>query len=279
MKLSVVTAVRNGAGTIGTCLGSVGRQAQPRGPNDVFQVEHVVEDGASTDGTVAVAERGGRHVRVFSERDRSLYDGMNKGIRHATGEVIGTLNADDFYFRPGSLAEVANAMADSAVSVCHGNVAYVDAGNPARVVRVWRGGPCSTEKLRRGWMPPHPTFFVRRDCYEHYGLYREDLGTAADYELMLRFLLKHGVRSVYVPELWVAMRTGGASNATLSGRLRANRMDRRAWSVNGLRPSPLLRLAKPVRKLPQYARIGARGLQAEISRFLEGCQSAAAASS
>lgn len=120
-------------------------------------------------------------------------------------------------------------------------------------------------------MPPHPTFFVRRQCYARYGLYREDLGTAADYELIVRFLARERLRSVYVPSLWVAMRTGGASNATFAGRLRANGMDRKAWMINGLRPSPLFRLMKPARKLPQYARVRARDLSTEIALFLEDC--------
>jgi glycosyltransferase len=129
------------------------------------------------------------------------------------------------------------AFADPAVAACYGDLCYVDRADPARVVRYWRAGAFRPERFARA-MPPHPTFFVRRRLYHKLGLYREDLGTAADYELMLRFLLKHGVRAAYLPAVLVHMRTGGASNISWRARLAANRMDRQAWRVNGLRPYP-----------------------------------------
>lgn len=265
MKISIVTTVRNSADTIETCLRSVAMQ------DDIqrkFEIEHIVADGASDDGTAERAMEFSEDVRVVSEPDRSLFDGMNKGIRRASGDVIGTLNADDFYFHKSALGEVARAMSDPTVEVCHGNVVYVDAVNPARIVRVWRGGAASIVRMRRGWMPPHPSFFVRKGCYERFGIFREDLGTAADYELMVRFLVKEKARSVYVPNLWVAMRTGGASNASLHGRVKANGMDLKAWTVNELRPAPLFRVLKPARKIPQYLRYGARNLSDDIRGFL-----------
>jgi glycosyltransferase len=123
-----------------------------------------------------------------------------------------------------------------------------------RVVRYWRSGHHHPNLFYRGWMPPHPAFFAKRECYARLGGYRLDLGTSADYELMLRFLLKGGVRAAYVPEVLVCMRTGGLSNVTWKARWRANRMDRRAWEVNGLRPRPWTLLMKPLRKLPQWWR-------------------------
>jgi glycosyltransferase len=143
------------------------------------------------------------------------------------------------------------AFADPAVAACYGDLCYVDRTDPARVVRYWRAGAFRPERFRQGWMPPHPTFFVRRRLYAELGVYREDLGTAADYELMLRFL-KHGVRLAYIAEVLVHMRRGGASNASWRARLAANRMDRQAWRVNGLRPYPWTTWVKPLRKVGQW---------------------------
>lgn len=239
MKFSIVTTVYNGASTIETALTSVAKQERITTGGYRFEVEHLVIDAGSIDGTTEKVGSYPAPIRAITEPDRGVYHGMNKGITRAEGDIIGILNADDFYFYESTLVEVAQAFADPAVDVCHGNVVYVDSDEPSRGLRVWRGSPASIARMRRGWMPPHPTFFVRRECYERCGLFREDLGTAADYELMVRFLVRERLRAVYLPDLWVAMRTGGASNASLRARLRANRMDLAAWRVNELRPAPL----------------------------------------
>ena len=135
-----------------------------------------------------------------------------------------------------------------------GDLVYVDANDTDRVVRYWRSWDYKPKKFYWGWMPPHPTFFVRREVYERCGLFNPDLGTAADYELMLRFLVRYKITSAYLSEIIIKMRSGGASNASLINRLRANRMDRLAWEVNGLRPYPWTLWMKPLRKIPQYFR-------------------------
>lgn len=244
--LTIVTPSLNAAAVIGDCLRSVAEQSLP--------AEHIVVDGYSSDATAAlVAVRGGR-VRFLQAKPEGIYAAVNTGIGAASGEIVGILHADDFYPSPGVLERVVGAFADPTVGACFGDLCYVDAGEPARVVRYWRAGDFRAARLRHGWMPPHPTFFARRRLYAELGLYREDLGTAADYELMLRFLLRHGVRAAYIPEVLVHMRAGGASNASWRARLAANRMDRRAWQVNGLRPWPWTTLAKPLRKIGQWWR-------------------------
>jgi len=207
----------------------------------------------STDGTLEILrKREGHGLRVVSEPDAGIYDAMNKGVALATGEVVGILNADDVYAGPQVLARVAEVFRDPSVEACYGDLVYVDPEDTDRVLRYWRSGTGSPEKFRWGWMPPHPTFFVRRSVYERYGLFSLDLGSAADYELMLRFLVGHRIAAVYIPEVLVRMRTGGMSNASVKNRLKANRMDRRAWRVNALRPYFWTFLMKPLRKLPQY---------------------------
>jgi glycosyltransferase len=215
-------------------------------------VEHLVVDGDSADGTLAVIERSGAPVRVLREPATGIYPAVNAGISATTGTIIGILHADDFFASGDVLAKVAAVFEDPAVEACYGDLCYVDRGDPSRVVRYWRAGPFQPERFRHGWMPPHPTFFARRRLYEKLGLYRNDLGTAADYELMVRFLLKNRVRAAYIPQVLVHMRDGGRSNASLRARLAANRMDHKAWKVNGLRPYPWTLLAKPLRKVGQW---------------------------
>ena len=245
LKLSLITVVFNAVETIKDCLESVCRQSLP--------VEHIIIDGGSTDGTLDIVENYHSHLaRVMSEPDNGIYDGMNKGLRLATGDIIGILNADDLYAGPDILTKVAKVFNEEHVDSCYGDLVYVHPVNTEKVIRYWRSGSYDVRQFYWGWMPPHPTFFVRRSIYERYGLFNLDLGSAADYELMLRFLVKHRITTAYIPEILVKMRTGGMSNASLKNRLLANRNDRLAWEVNGLKPYPWTLYLKPLRKVSQY---------------------------
>ncbi|PXF56171.1 MAG: glycosyl transferase [Deltaproteobacteria bacterium] len=271
-KLTIVTVVLNAADTIRDCIESVLAQN--------YLAEHIIIDGGSTDNTLEIIkEYDSKHYRLVSEPDSGIYDAMNKGIGLATGDVIGLLNADDIYAGPYILSKVARVFSEKNVESCYGDLVYVrekrrpkvkgerlkggDAGGQRaevedligknyRIVRYWKSGDYKPGKFYWGWMPPHPTFFVRRAIYEKYGLFNDDLGSAADYELMLRFLLKNRISAAYIPEMLVKMRVGGASNASLTKRIKANKMDRRAWEVNGLRPYPWTLWMKPLRKVGQF---------------------------
>ena len=244
-KISIITATYNASRTLGDCLQSVASQS--------VHVEHLIIDGASTDETLKLVEACGDSVsKVISEPDRGIYDAMNKGIAQANGEVVGILNADDFYASSDVLEAVLARFDDPEVDACYGDLRYVDALEPTKTVRLWKSGHYDPKRFYWGWMPPHPTFFVRRSVYERYGMFDLTLGSAADYEIMLRFLLRHGVKTVYIPKVLVHMRTGGVSNASLRNRLRANRMDRKAWAVNNLKPYPWTIAMKPLRKVGQW---------------------------
>jgi glycosyltransferase len=177
---------------------------------------------------------------------------MNKGIATATGDFIGILNADDTYAHTGVLAAVAAHLKETSAKALYGDLDYVAADGSGRVVRRWRSGEKGPRSFLQGWMPPHPTFFLARSMYTNHGVYSLELRSAADYELMLRMLHKHGVSATYLPDVLVKMRTGGVSNASWGNRLRANREDRRAWRMNGLRPMPWTLVMKPLRKLGQW---------------------------
>lgn len=270
--ISIITAVRNGNATITDCLQSVRSQAHA--------VEHVIIDGCSTDNTLELALKTSPEAHVLSEPDSGIYDAMNKGLALATGDIIGILNADDIYSSPEVLSKVSAAFVDQKIDACYGDLVYMrevagngqggsDRGVDSRpwdssstsfvdihprfqVVRYWKAGKFHPDKFYWGWMPPHPTFFVRRTVYERFGSFDLSLGTAADYESMLRFLLKHRIATAYIPETLVWMRVGGASNATIKARLAANRNDRLAWKVNGLKPYLWTTTLKPIRKIPQF---------------------------
>jgi glycosyltransferase involved in cell wall biosynthesis len=242
--ISIVTPTYNSATTLRDCLDSVRSQTAP--------VEHLIIDGGSRDDTLAIAESYPHIAKIVSGKDRGIFDALNKGIALTSGEVIGILNSDDFYADSQVLSRVAAVFEDPAIDSCYGDLVYVNPDDTGRVTRNWKSGPYARDKFFWGWMPPHPTFFVRRSIYERYGTFSLDLGSAADYELMLRFLVRHRVTTAYIPEVLVRMRAGGVSNASFANRLKANRMDRKAWDINELRPWPWTTYLKPLRKIKQY---------------------------
>ena len=242
---SIITACYNSAVTLQETLASVESQVDTT-------LEHLIVDGGSTDGSLDIVRTYSHIAQIVSEPDNGMYVAMNKGINLAKGEVVGILNADDFYARPDILAKVAVVFQNPVIDACYGDLIYVDTADTTKVVRYWRSGAFAPQKFYWGWMPPHPTFFVRRSVYKQCGLFNLDLGSAADYELMLRLLVRREVNAAYIPEVLVKMRTGGVSNISWNNRLMANRMDRRAWKVNGLRPYPWTLWFKPLRKIGQW---------------------------
>ena len=245
MKISLVTAVYNRAATVGAALDSVRAQ---RG----VEVEHVIVDGGSTDATLAEVERR-RHpgMRVLSEPDEGVYDALNKGIRMASGDVVGMVHSDDELAHVGVLAQVAEAFAASGADAVYGDLEYVSAADPSRVVRYWKSGAYHPGLLRRGWMPPHPTLFLRREVFAQHGLYDTSYRIAADYEAVLRYFGRGGISAAYVPEVLVRMRLGGESNRSLRQLLRKSREDFRALRATGMGGFGTLAL-KNFGKLPQF---------------------------
>ena len=219
MKISVITAVYNRHQTVGQALDSVLSQSYPA-------VESIVIDGASTDGTLAVLESYRPRLGVLiSERDQGIYDALNKGIKHATGDVVGFLHADDVFENCEVLAKVAVAFQDPVIDAVYGDLVYVRHDDINKVIRYWKSGHYNDAALSRGWMPPHPTFYVRRSVYERLGGFDTRYRIAADYDTVLRFLAVGKIRAAYIPDVLVRMRAGGISNRSLKTILRKSLED------------------------------------------------------
>ena len=245
MKISIITVSYNSAATIRDTILSV--QAQTYKP-----VEYIIVDGKSKDDTAEIIQSFGAGISQFiSEPDKGLYDAMNKGIKMASGEVIGILNSDDFYSDDQVLSDVM-ALFKPGIDAVYADLVYVDPVNTSKVVRTWHSGAYRNGAFKKGWMPPHPTFFVRRELYEKFGGFTDQLKSAADYEIMLRFIHKEKINLAYLPRVIVSMRAGGASNASLKNRLNANREDRMAWKMNGLKPGAFTFIRKPLSKIGQF---------------------------
>lgn len=244
MKVSIITVSLNAAKSIADTLTSVAAQSH----NDI---EHIVIDGGSTDGTQEVVSRFPHVAKFVSEKDNGLYDAMNKGLALATGDIVAILNADDFYMHTGIIAKIVHCFKKDDVEAVYGDLVYVNASFD-KVIRTWKAGNYKPSKFYQGWMVPHPTFFVKRSLYENLGYFNTSLKYAADYELMLRFMFKQQIKTFYIPETLVVMKTGGKSNSSFKNRWTINREDRKAWAINHLQPHLFTLILKPLRKLTQY---------------------------
>ena len=245
MKISVITATYNAGATLSDCLRSVAAQSHP-------DVEHWVIDGGSTDGSQAIVEaHRGRIAGFISEPDQGIYDALNKGISRSTGDAIGFLHADDVYGSDDVLARVAEAFADPGVDAVYGDLTYVDRTDVSKVIRYWKAGTCSRERLARGWMPPHPTFYVRRSAYERHGGFDTRYRIAADYDSIVRLLFVAGLRTAYIPRVLVRMRVGGVSNRSVRTIARKSREDLEIMRTHRLGHVHTL-LRKNLSKLGQF---------------------------
>lgn len=237
MKISIVTAAYKSATTIEDTIRSVLRQTYA-------EFEHIIVDGGPDDGTPAIVERyrsqyDGR-LKYIREADKGLYDAMNKGIRQATGDVVGLLNSDDFYSSEDILEQVATALSDADIDAIYGDVRYVDQQDITRTVRYYSSRIFSRGWMRLGFMPAHPSFYCRREVYSEHGMFDLSYKVAADFEQLLRLIYVHRIRTRYLNTDFVTMRTGGTSNANLQSRLQIMKDHRRALRTNGIYSNTLL---------------------------------------
>jgi glycosyltransferase involved in cell wall biosynthesis len=237
MRISVITVCYNSESTILDCLDSVAQQ-------DHLDVQHIIVDGKSNDNTVSIIQNFIRtrrkQINLISEPDNGIYDAMNKGIKLSDGDVVGFLNADDFFSTPYSLSKINQAFRNTNADGCYGDLEIVSPRDHTAVIRRWIGGQMPASKMRAGWHPAHPTFYIRRDLLSGGQGFRLKYKIAADYELMLRKVMVDRLNLTYINEPLVKMRAGGASNGTIFNIIRANRECYAAWIDNDLGPNPFV---------------------------------------
>lgn len=246
MKVSIITVVLNNADTIAQAIDSVLSQDYP-------DLEYIVIDGQSTDGTIDIIKSYGNKISQWvSGKDGGIYPAMNKGLKMATGQIIGILNADDVYASNKVISGIVATMQQNNADTAYADLNYVSRNDLTKVIRYWRSGAYKKGSFKFGWMPPHPTFFVKKSVYEKCGVFDTTLRSAADYELMLRLLHKNQISTCYWPHVAVNMRVGGESNKDVKNRIKANNEDALAWKKNDLKMPFFTRYLKPIRKIPQF---------------------------
>lgn len=246
MKVSIITVTMNSEKYLSDCITSVKLQSHK-------DIEYIIVDGQSTDGTLNIIKKNQNHISYWvSEADRGMYDAINKGIEMATGDIIGILNSDDMFASADSVRSIVDCFETTGTDSVYSDLVYVEANNTQKILRYWKGYSYKRSRFRYGWMPAHPTFYMKRELISRYGCYENHYYTAADYEFMARYLFLHKVSSSYIDTMLIKMRSGGLSNVTLKSRIRANRRDFLAMKKNKIPFSFLVSILKPLIKIPQF---------------------------
>lgn len=243
MKISIITVVYNNKETIKDAIDSVFSQTYK-------DIEYIIIDGASTDGTIEVVQSYGDQIDKFiSEKDKGLYDAMNKGIKLATGDVVGILNSDDFYIDNYVIEKVVKEFKESQVDSVYADLVFVKPDNLDKTVRYYDSSHFSPDKFAYGWIPAHPTFFVKKEMYEKYGIFKTDYNIAADYELLTRFLAKNKISYSYIKKPIVKMRIGGTSTNGIKSNYILNKEIIRACRENDIDTNWIKVLSKYPKKI------------------------------
>ena len=247
MKISIITVSYNSASTIKDTFDSIRIQ-------NYNNIEYIVVDGGSIDETISIIENNNDIISNWiSEKDNGIFDAFNKGIALASGDIVGILNSDDFYTNKNVISDVIKAFSDYKVDSVYGNLLYTDSVNTNIIKRKWIDKtPYDRNKFKYGWMPAHPTFFVKKTKYILHGFFNTSLRGGGDYELMLRFLFKYKISSYHIPKILVRMRAGGNSNSSIKNRLRGIKDDVNAWKVNDLKHNYFISAMKIIRKFKQF---------------------------
>lgn len=228
MKVSIITATYNSAQTISDTLHSLNAQSYKN-------IEYIIVDGGSKDNTLNVIhQRCSRVSKVISEPDKGIYDALNKGLLAATGDIVGFLHSDDLFAYSDAVKDIVSQLKNSNCKAIYADLQYVSKDNIDNVVRFWKSGEYKKSNLNSGWMPPHPTFYMKRDLYHNFGLFDLSFKIAADYDSLLRYLSTHNVTTTYLPKVVIKMRVGGASNRSLKNIIQKTKEDIRALKNNNL---------------------------------------------
>ncbi len=245
-KISIITVSYNSGRTIEDTIKSVVNQSYPN-------IEYIIVDGKSKDNTLQIVDKyKDKIAKVVSEKDDGIFYAFNKGVRMATGDVVGIINSDDIYTDSTVIEEVAKAFAENDIDATYGDLVYVDPVDTSKLIRYWKSKEYRKSLFKLGWMPPHPTFFIKREFYEKYGDFNTWMKISNDYEIVLRFLYKYNAKAKYINKILIKMRAGGNSNGSLRKRYIANWEDRQSWKMNGLRLPFYSMWLKPLQKINQF---------------------------
>ena len=242
MKISLISISYNSENSISDTFNSFKTQS-------IDNYEYLLIDGGSIDGTLNVAKEQDHISKIVSEPDKGIYDALNKGIKNSNGEIIGFLNSDDTFYDENSLQHIVDAFDDNTDCV-FGDLIYTDKNK--RVKRVWKGSEFKKGAFKKGWMPAHPTFYCRRSVYEKLGLYDDSFNIAGDFELMLRFLEKHNIRSKYISKTLVNMKVGGVSNNGLKSKIDILKEEFRAFDQNEISVNKLSYIFHKAKKIKEF---------------------------
>lgn len=233
-KISLITVCFNSESSVIDTLKSVSNQTYGN-------IEHIIIDGGSTDSTMElVGQYGSRVVKSISEKDKGIYDAYNKGLSFATGEIIGFINSDDFYFSDEVIRKVMSVFEDPSIEACHANLIYVDPINTKIIKRLWSSWDFKDSDFKKGSIPAHPTVFFRRDVYERFGKFDINFKLVADHDFLLKTFYVNKIKSVYIDDIWVRMRSGGATGGNLKSIIKQNLEIRAAQKKNGIRSSLII---------------------------------------
>ncbi|MBN3144819.1 glycosyltransferase family 2 protein [Pectobacterium brasiliense] len=245
MKVSIITATYNSAKTISDTLKSLNAQTYP-------DIEYIIIDGGSKDNTLSLIKSSCSRVSVIiSEPDKGIYDALNKGILSATGDIVGFLHSDDFFAYPDAVKDIVDAMRESNADAVYGDLNYISSTDNDVIVRKWVSGGFDINKMKLGWMPPHPTFYMKRACYQRFGSFDLSYRISADYDSLLRYLWIYKVTVKYIPKVIINMRVGGMSNRSLSNMIMKTKEDVKAMKSNKL-PWLSAVAGKNLSKIPQF---------------------------
>lgn len=246
MKVSVITTTFNTGKTVEDTINSVLSQTYP-------DIEYIIVDDQSTDNTLDTVNKfKDRVTKIVYGEHNGIFGALNKGLEYVTGDMVAILNSDDFYISNDVIETVVNEFKNTDADCVWGDLVIVDKDDVNKIVRNWKSSAYKEGSFQKGWHPPHPTFFIKREIYEKYGLFRTDFSTAGDFELVLRFLEKYKISSSYIPRVLTKMRAGGQSNKSIYNHLRAIWFSYKAFKINNIKVSLLFIIRKPLFKIKQF---------------------------
>ncbi|MCA0430589.1 MAG: glycosyltransferase [Bacteroidetes bacterium] len=246
LKVSIITITFNAEKTIESTIKSVLSQ-------NYKNIEYIIIDGKSTDNTLNIINNYANQIsKIISEKDKGLYDAINKGIEVSTGDIIALIHADDFYINENIISNYIEKFNETNADAVYANLYYVSATDESKIIRKWQSGFYKPDLFKWGWMPPHPTVLIKKKCYKQFGNYKLNYKTAADYECMLRLIHVNKIKLAYLNQFVIKMRVGGKSNQSIKNRLNANNEDKKAWLENNVKPYFFTLILKPLRKITQF---------------------------